>query len=406
MTQTGKERRILVLAPDLPYPCIGGGRTRMASILDALGSLATVRVAARASSLPPATAAWGERNGCPIIVIETNRGALLRRIVTKLRQIVTGDWQAWDGRERRLLDRVFQDFKPDLVWVEAGYQIRYALRWRDRAPVVVDFWGTSEGAERVLPRTRGWARLWHRYHCVMARNNEKRQVPLMTAAVVVSDHLAGRLRHQAPNAAVFTVPVARIDRTVDNRPLPGRAADTIVVSGVMSFGPNVDAACWFVKEIVPLIRRRKGTVRVLLAGTSPAPEIAALDVRGIVEVTGAVDDLQELVAAASVYALPMRLGSGIRTKLLDVFPTGTPIVTTTIGAEGFGLRDGENALFADDAETFAQACVRLLDEPGLARKIGSAARRLSEEVYTQENVRRRVATVLEHCFGPAEGGTR
>jgi hypothetical protein len=404
MTRRWKNKRILVLSPDLPYPCIGGGRTRMASILDALGSLATVLVAARATTIPAETTAWCAGHGCSIRAIDLAGSSLLRRATRRLRQIITGDDQAWDGRERRLLGRAFDEYKPDLVWVEASYQVRYALEWRDRTGIVVDFWGTSEGADRVLSRTRGWARFWHRYHCKMARYNEARQVPLLSAAVAVSDHCAACLRMQAPTAHIMTVPTALTHRT-DRDQLPReRLAGTIVLSGVMSFGPNVDAAVWFVKDILPLIRWKKSGVRVILAGMAPSPEILALAVPGQVEVPGVVDDLQDLIAASAVYALPMRLGSGIRTKLLDVFPTGTPIVTTTVGSEGFDLRSGENALFADDAESFAEACIRLFDDSELAARIGGKARRLTHEVYTQENVRRRVAEVLERCLGPTQEG--
>jgi glycosyltransferase involved in cell wall biosynthesis len=392
------DKRILVLAPDLPYPCIGGGRRRMASILDALGSLATVRIAARAASIPTETATWCEHHGCSIDGIDTQSNRLLRRIIIRLRGIISGDWQAWDRRERVLCERIFDEFRPDLVWVEAPYQIRYALSWRDRVPIVMDFWGTSEGAERILSHTQGIAKVWHRYHCYMARRNEARQVPRMTAAVVVSAHCASRLRSLTERNTIHVVPTALEDRggvTVTPR---ARDPNVIILSGVMSFEPNVDASCWFVKEIFPRIRRMKPAARVILAGSSPAAEIRALAAPDAVDIAGEVRDLPEFIACAAMYALPMRLGSGIRTKLLDVFPTGTPIVTTSIGAEGFDLRHQESALFADDAESFAQACIRLLDDPMLANRIGAEAKRLAAEAYTQEQVRRSCALVLECCF--------
>jgi polysaccharide biosynthesis protein PslH len=395
------DTRILVLAPDLPYPCIGGGRRRMASILDALGSLARVCIAVRAASIPAETVAWCERHGCSIRAIDVHEKSVVRRIGTRIRQLLSGDWQSWDFREWRLLDRAFDDFKPDLVWVEASYQIRYALRWRDRAGVVVDFWGTSEGAERVLANTRGLTRIWHRYHCFMARRNEARQVPRMSAAVVVSEHCAGHLRSVTGVNDIHVIPTALEDQGGPAEAARARDPDVIILSGVMSFGPNVDAACWFVKEIFPRIRKTKPAARVILAGSSPVAEIRALAVSGAVEIAGEVRDLREIIASAAVYALPMRLGSGIRTKLLDVFPTGTPIVTTSIGAEGFDLHNQESALFADDAESFAQACVTLLDDPTIADRIGAEAKRLAMEVYTQEQVRRGCAAVLERCIATA-----
>jgi glycosyltransferase involved in cell wall biosynthesis len=392
------DKRILVLAPDLPYPCIGGGRRRMASILDALGSMALVRITARAASIPVETAAWCKQHGCSIRAIDVQGKSPVRKIAHRIRQILSGDWQSWDFRERRLLDREVEEFKPDLIWVEASYQIRYALRWRGRAGVVVDLWGTSEGAERILAKTKGLARIWHRYHCFMARRNEARQVPRMSAAVVVSGHCAGHLHSVTGGNNIHVVPTAREDRCGFAGVASARDPDVIILSGVMSFEPNVDAACWFVKEIFPRIRKTKPAARVIIAGSSPVAEILALAAPGAVDIAGEVRDLTELIACAAVYALPMRLGSGIRTKLLDVFPTGTPVVTTSIGAEGFDLRHQMTALFADDAESFAQACVMLLDDPMLAGRIGAGAKRLAAEMYTQDQVRRSCALLLERCF--------
>jgi hypothetical protein len=232
----------------------------------------------------------------------------------------------------------------------------------------------------------------------MARRNERAQVPHMSAAVAVSDHCARHLRSVTGGGVICVVPTARDD--ANDFGGSARTADptTIILSGVMSFEPNVDAVCWFVKDIFPRIRRRFPGAKVVIAGASPTSEIYAMVVPGVVEVTGEVPDLRERIAAAAVYAVPIRLGSGIRTKLLDVFPSGTPIVTTSIGAEGFDLRHEESALIADDAETFAQACIRVLDDRDLAARIGAAAKRLANERYTQKNVRDQVALVLELCF--------
>jgi glycosyltransferase involved in cell wall biosynthesis len=199
------------------------------------------------------------------------------------------------------------------------------------------------------------------------------------------------------------VPTALVDCTVSETAPRKPDSTTIILTGVMSFGPNVDAALFFVKEIFPLVLREKPAARVVLAGASPSPEILALATTGAIDVTGPADDLGHLIAGAAIYALPMRLGSGIRTKLLDVFPRGVPIVTTTVGAEGFDLRHEETALFADTAPAFAQACIRLLDDRTLGVRLGDGARRLSAGVNTQENVRCRMAEVLERCLPAAVG---
>ena len=90
----------------------------------------------------------------------------------------------------------------------------------------------------------------------------------------------------------------------------------------------------------------------------------------------------------------MRLGSGIRTKLFEVFPLGKAIVTTTIGAEGIELENGKNCRIADAPAEFAGACVSLLRNADERRRLGEAGRRLASETYTQERVSRLVGETL------------
>jgi glycosyltransferase involved in cell wall biosynthesis len=167
----------------------------------------------------------------------------------------------------------------------------------------------------------------------------------------------------------------------------------------MSFSPNVDAVVYFVKAILPQIQTQHPNVRLMVAGRRPSQEIVNFSTLPNVEVTGYLPDLCEEIAKAAVYILPMRLGSGFRTKLLEVFPLGKPIVTTSIGAEGLELRHNENCLIADDAPSFAQACIRFLQDASGARRMGANAKRLATEVYTQENITKLVKHAIYTMLG-------
>jgi glycosyltransferase involved in cell wall biosynthesis len=324
---------------------------------------------------------------------------MAKRVSDRLRLIISGDWLLRDPAQQRELDRQFEQFGPDLVWVEAGHQILYALQWRRGVPVIVDFWGTSEGAERDLHKARGLSRAWHRYHCMMAHRNERRLVPRLASAVVVSEHLASHLRSVVPRAPVCVVPTALVDRDESRAVSTHHRETTIILTGSMSFPPNVDAACHFVNDILPRIAERVPEVEVVIAGNAPAPAVHALAANPRVEVTGPVPDLQSLIGECAVYAQPLRLGSGIRTKLLEVFPTGTPLVTSSTGAEGYDLRHGDNAMVADTPEAFADACVQLLGDRELREKMGGAMRTTAQLTYTQRTVRDRIASTVSACLG-------
>jgi polysaccharide biosynthesis protein PslH len=100
-----------------------------------------------------------------------------------------------------------------------------------------------------------------------------------------------------------------------------------------------------------------------------------------VEVVGFVEDLRPHLASAAVLAVPLRLGGGTRLKIVEGMAMARPIVSTTLGAEGIEARPERELLVADDPPAFAASLVRLLDDPALAARIGSSARRLAVEKY-------------------------
>jgi glycosyltransferase involved in cell wall biosynthesis len=99
-------------------------------------------------------------------------------------------------------------------------------------------------------------------------------------------------------------------------------------------------------------------------------------------VTGPVEDALEALAAAKICVVPLRSGSGTRFKILEAWAAERAVVSTTIGAEGLGARDGEHLLVADDATAFAAAVVRLWNDVELRKKLGHAGRVHYEENFS------------------------
>jgi glycosyltransferase involved in cell wall biosynthesis len=160
------------------------------------------------------------------------------------------------------------------------------------------------------------------------------------------------------------------------------AANTLVFSGTLDFRPNVDAVLWFAREALPRIRAQRHDVRLLVVGKRPAPALRALAKQGLLTLTGEVPDARPYIAGAAVYVVPMRIGGGVRLKLLEALALEVPVVSTTMGAEGVaGLRADEHCLLADDPSDFAIAVLRLLDDPVLGRRLGAAGRELARERY-------------------------
>jgi glycosyltransferase involved in cell wall biosynthesis len=155
-----------------------------------------------------------------------------------------------------------------------------------------------------------------------------------------------------------------------------------VFSGTLDYRPNVDALLWFAGEVLPHIRERLPDVRLLAVGKRPAPALRRLAGQGALTLTGEVPDARPFIAGASVYIVPMRIGGGIRLKLLEALALEAPTVTTTLGAEGVvGLRTSTHCLVADTPAEVAAATLRLLGDPALGGRLGAAGRDLVRANY-------------------------
>jgi len=158
--------------------------------------------------------------------------------------------------------------------------------------------------------------------------------------------------------------------------------NSIIFFGTMSFFANYDAMRFFCGAIFPLIRRSIPEVKLTIAGSSPLPDIAALDSDPAITVTGYVDDLRALIARASVIVVPLRVGGGIRIKIVEAWAMGKAIVSTTIGATGVDFSDGEDILIADKPEDFAEKTVGLLKNEELRQRLGKAGRYKAQKKYS------------------------
>ncbi len=210
--------------------------------------------------------------------------------------------------------------------------------------------------------------------------------------IAVSDKDAATMRE------LFGVIASAIPTGVDIdyfRPPEGVAGHGLVFVGSMDWMPNIDGIQWFAKEVLPLIRTHNKELPVTIVGRMPPPEIqqlAAADPH--LKVTGTVPDVRPFLWSAAVSIVPLRIGGGTRLKIYEAMAAGTPVVSTTIGAEGLDVVDGETIALADSPETFARRCLELVDD---ARGMREQAMKMVACRYSWQQV----AVQFEKLLQPA-----
>jgi hypothetical protein len=144
--------------------------------------------------------------------------------------------------------------------------------------------------------------------------------------------------------------------------------------GEYEHAPSVDAALWLCRSIMPIVWRTHPQLELTLAGSKPPASVLEL-ASNRVHVTGDVADVTPYFERARVFVAPLRHGSGLKGELGLAFSHGVPAVTTLVGADGFDLVDGSDALLAEDAAGFARAIVRAYGDPVLWNVLSAARAR-------------------------------
>ncbi len=211
------------------------------------------------------------------------------------------------------------------------------------------------------------------------RRYERRTYSRYDACVLVARRDAEIIRELCPGLPIYFAPSGT---DIPPAKAVAKVPFSIAFSGVMDYPPNVDAAVYFANEIFPRIRREIGEAEFHVVGKDPNAEVRSLGRRKGVVVTGTVPDVKEYLRRAQVYVCPMRLGAGMKMKVLEAMAVSLPVVSTTRGAEGMDFVAGREFIAADEPAEFAAAVVRLLGDERLREEYGRWGRQAVERNYT------------------------
>jgi O-antigen biosynthesis protein len=157
--------------------------------------------------------------------------------------------------------------------------------------------------------------------------------------------------------------------------------NSLLFIGNFRHDPNVDAMLYFCKEILPLVRQEVPDVQLTIVGGSPPEEVRKLTAEKVT-VLGFAPNVKPLLESNDISIAPLRYGGGMKGKIGEAMAYGLPVVTTSIGTEGFGLMPGRDVLVGDTPEAFAGAVVNLIRDRALYEKVRRAAWTFVHDSYS------------------------
>jgi glycosyltransferase involved in cell wall biosynthesis len=230
---------------------------------------------------------------------------------------------------------------------------------------------------------------------------EQKMCRRFDCVVAVSREDSEAIQKEYGVAQVFDVPTGVDTEFFKSTGEVQRDPHNLVFTGSMDWLPNEDAIRYFTDQIMPLVKQSVPDLTLTVVGRNPFPGLVELSKRDpSIIVTGRVDDVRPYMERATAYVVPLRIGGGTRLKIYEAMAMEKPIISTTIGAEGLPLRDGEQLLLADTAEAFAQSIVRVLSDETLARRLGQQAASEVREKFGWSTVAGSFAAICEQAINP------
>lgn len=281
----------------------------------------------------------------------------------------------------------------DLQWEESGLLAPALRRLAPQAQVVVTLHDVLSQRfsrhARSLPsaaRRAAWSA-----RAAMARAAERRILRYADDVIVLSEKDRDLLPSPRGRARVHVIPPPIPGELRPPRDTDSSRPPTLLFVGYMARWENQDAVRWFTDEVLPGVRRSRPDARVVVAGGGIPEALAAHLNECGVETPGFVEDLDALYRDCTAVIAPLRLGAGVKFKVVEAMIRGIPTVTTSVGHEGIEPRDG--TMVADDPAAFAEATLSLLADVGAADQAARAGASHVADQYGPIAFRRRLFEV-------------
>lgn len=246
-------------------------------------------------------------------------------------------------------------------------------------------------------------RLLRRENLWKLRRLERAAARALRATVVCGPDDETFLRREVDAAAPIFVLPNGVDPdyfAADRFPPAPDAAPTVLFCGALDYTPNVDGLGWYFAHADAALRAARPDRRILIVGKNPVPAVRDLGRIPGVTVVGEVPDVRPYYQRAWLQMVPLRIGGGTRLKITESLSIGCPVVSTTIGAQGLELRDGEHLRLADAPGDFGAALAQLLADAGLRDRLRAAGRAQVLANYTWPRLGARLSAHYETLVQP------
>jgi len=367
--------KVLFVTHRLPYPPSRGGKIRPFNVIRHLARQHDVTVASLARSAAEAEAGAPLAQHCRRVIVETitPRAALARMVAWLPTSAPSSAGYFYSpALARRIREEVARE-KFDLIFVHCAFVAPYVADIRGPRKIL-DFGDMDSHKWLAYAQARAWPlALGYALEGAKLRRLERRLAAQFDLCTCTTQAELATLRGYGVPVRTAWFPNG-VDCEYFQPSDDAYQPDSMVFVGRMDYFPNQQCMLEFCRTTLPLVRARRPAATLAIVGADPSSAIRALGRLPGVTVTGSVPDVRPYVHRSAVAVAPLQIARGTQNKILETMAMGTPTVASTIAAGGVDAEPGRDFLTAATPGSFADAIVRLLEDPGERRKFAEAGR--------------------------------
>lgn len=283
-----------------------------------------------------------------------------------------------------------EKWKPDAIYCQLLRTAKYVENIGIK-PKIIDFQDAfSKGIERRLETDSWYLKPILRSELRRLNSYEQKVFSQFDHCTIISEQDREQLPFEQKNEVIIVRNGVEMD---DFKPSAEAKTVDVLFAGNMGYPPNVDAAVFLEKEVMPLVRQYIPTAKLMLAGARPDQKVKELS-SDLTEVTGWVDDMRDCYAKAKVFVAPMMIGTGLQNKLLEAMAMQIPCITSQLANNALQAKPDAEILIARSAQEYAQHILELLKKKERSTSIASAGYELVAKKFSWEGSTKPLLNIL------------
>jgi len=295
-------------------------------------------------------------------------------------------------RHYRTIQKLLKEKQPDHIFCQLLRMAEYVKDYHN-CPKTLDYMDAlSKGMERRIT-TEPWYKKWFfRMEFRRLSAYERALFDYFENKVIISAQDRQFILHPKRNA-IHVIPNG-VDESFFTVPAMTKQYD-LLFTGNFAYPPNIEAAVYIAREILPALKKQGIELTLLLSGASPHQKVKALE-SAQVHVTGWVEDIRESYARSSIFIAPMFIGTGLQNKLLEAMASGLPCITTSLANNALGATNRENILLAENSAEFVENILLFLVDKSIFTTIRNNGQEFVKHNYAWQIQNDRLITLLRN----------